>query len=271
VFGLFKSQPPPDHLSSAKQKLRTLVLLHLKTLAIKRQAGITIDAYGTPNGSKWILETQYFVDKVWSPLLTRDEKSAVFEAGLSDIGQELIEAPVRTECSRMHAAGERDMTVATHHPPEVPTPRAKAAGKMPYPTGEERTDAEITRGLIIREEPLGRILSGQKTWEMRSAHTKVRGRIGLVKKGSKAVFGIAEIVDSKGPLTDAQFLQTVHLHGILPTRVQAGEVASYRYAWVLSSVRRLTEPIPYQHKGGVIFVTLDEYAVKALAAQASAA
>lgn len=201
MFGLFKTQPTPDHLSRAKGKLRDLVSIHLKALALKRQAGITIDAYGTPNGSKWIAETQYFVDKVWSPLLTIDEKKVVLAAGLSQIGQELIEIPVREECSRMHAAGERDMTVSTLHPPDLPPARTKTVGKTDRSPSPATTDSEITSGLIIREEPLDRILSGQKTWEMRSDHTRKRGRIGLVRKGSKAIFGIAEIVDSKGPLT----------------------------------------------------------------------
>ena len=71
MFGLFKSKPTPDHLAGAKQKLRDLVSIHLKTLALKRQAGITVDAYGTANGSKWIAETQYLVDKVWSVVVNR--------------------------------------------------------------------------------------------------------------------------------------------------------------------------------------------------------
>ena len=159
------------------------------------------------------------------------------------------------------------MTVATHHPPDARATHSKATARPSRATRPASTDAGISRGLIIREEPLDKILSGQKTWEMRSAHTKIRGRVGLVRKGSKAVFGIAEIVDSKGPLTDAQLLNTVHLHGISTSRLQSGEVAGYRYAWVLASVRRLAVPIPYQHKGGVVFVTLDEYAVQAIHAQ----
>jgi hypothetical protein len=268
MFGIFKSQPAPNHLSSAKRKLRDLVSIHLKTLALKRQGGITVDAYGTPDGSKWIVETQYFVDKVWSPLLSIDEKSAVLDAGLSTIGQEFIEEPVRVECSRMHASGERDMTIAIYHPPEILSTRSKSASKSSLLSDRTDPNAEIMRGLIIRKEPLGRILSGHKTWEMRSGRTKVRGRIALVQKGSKAVFGIAAIADSIGPLTDAQLLDAVHLHGISPARLLSGEVASYRYAWVLEGVQRLVSPIPYQHKGGVVFVMLDEYAIRALADQA---
>ena len=38
------------------------------------------------------------------------------------------------------------------------------------------------------------MLSGKKTWEMRS--TRNRGPIGLIRKGSGQVVGIADIVDS---------------------------------------------------------------------------
>ena len=154
MFGLFKSQPTPDHLATAKQKLRDLVSIHLRTLATKRHAGITIDAYGTPDGSKWIAETQYFVDNVWLPLLTNQEKRTVVEAGLSAIGQELIESVARAECTRIHLAGECDMTVATHHPPDAPATHSKATARPSRATRPASTGVGISRGLIIREEPL---------------------------------------------------------------------------------------------------------------------
>ena len=51
------------------------------------------------------------------------------------------------------------------------------------------------KGLIIREPWIGMILAGRKTWEMRSRQTPYRGRIGLIRKGTGMVVGIAEIVD----------------------------------------------------------------------------
>lgn len=264
MFGLFKFSRQPDPLSTAKQKLYDLVSLHLKTLAIKRQAGISLDAYGTPNSAKWGKEVQYFMDGVLAPTLTAAEKKAILEAGLNSVAQEFVEDRVRAECSRMHATGERNMTIQVVHPPDTATARPRASSRAIISRNLDRANQNISRGLIIREEPLERILSGNKTWEMRSNHTKIRGRIGLVKKGSKAVFGTAEIIESKGPLSDTELLETVHYHGISPSRIKSGEVSNYRYAWVLSNVKRLTHPVPYLHKGGVIFVTLDEYAIQEL-------
>lgn len=162
MFSIFKSEPKPDYLATAKQKLRDLVTLHLKTLAMRRYAGISEDAYGNVDGSKWIAETQYFVDKLFSPRLSNEERQAVLNAGLSVIGQELIETPVRGECSRMHAAGEHDMTVRRLHPPDS-KPRTTAAPRSGTLAGTSKPPGRVTRGLIIREEPLNRILSGTKT------------------------------------------------------------------------------------------------------------
>jgi hypothetical protein len=40
------------------------------------------------------------------------------------------------------------------------------------------------KGLIIDAPWIGYIISGTKTWEMRLRNTAVRGRIGLIRKGS---------------------------------------------------------------------------------------
>jgi hypothetical protein len=48
------------------------------------------------------------------------------------------------------------------------------------------------KGLIIDEPWIGYIISGTKTWEMRSRNTVRRGRIALIQKGSKMVIGVAD-------------------------------------------------------------------------------
>lgn len=264
MFRMLNFGSKPDHLATAKQKLRDLVALHLKTLAIQRHAGISEDAYSNVDGSKWNAEAQYFVDKLFSPRLSNEEKQAVKNAGLSIIVQQLIEKPVRDECGRMHAAGEHDMTVRQFHPPDQKAKRT-AAPRLGMPLATGLAPAAITRGLIIREEPLDRILSGMKTWEMRTGHTKIRGTVALIRKGSKAIFGVADIVDSRGPFSRAEMLESVRCHGIVPDRLDNSDVTDYRFAWVLQKVRRLPRQIRYQHKGGVIFVTLDMLAASELA------
>lgn len=113
--------------------------------------------------------------------------------------------------------------------------------------------------LIIKDEPLERILSGGKTWEMRAQHTRKRETVALAKKGTGQVFGVADIVDSRGPLSDATMMSTVPMHGIASSRLLDPDIAKYRYAWVLTNIRRLPHPIPYSHtKGAQSFVLLDE-------------
>lgn len=116
----------------------------------------------------------------------------------------------------------------------------------------------ITKGLVIDAPPIDRILDGIKNWEMRSTTTKVRGRVALIRKGSGTVVGTAEIVDCVGPLTADQMLQNHERHRIDAARIRSGEVAKWKYAWVLANVRRLPESVPYVHpSGAVIWVNLE--------------
>lgn len=264
MFSFIRSSFESPGLQSGKEKIRRLVQVHLQTLALKRGTGISMDSYGKVDGSRWNAEVQYFVDRVMLPELTDGERLAIGAAGLNGLVNELIEAPVRAECVRLHDSGERDMTVPVFDALKGGRRTRSRALVAAQPAGASASGSEMSRGLIIRPEPLERILSGRKTWEMRSAHTKVRGPIALIRKGSKAVYGMAHILDSRGPLSRDEMLKTTQLHGITSDRLDTGEVAGYRYAWILGSVRRLERPIPYQHTGGVTFVTIDPYAVEQL-------
>lgn len=107
-------------------------------------------------------------------------------------------------------------------------------------------------GLVIRREPLQRILRGEKTWEMRSKQVHKRGPIALIEKGSGLVVGVANLVDCKGPLNDEEMLANQDKHRIEPERLHAGEVAKWRTAWLLEGVQPLPNPIPYQHPSGAV-------------------
>jgi hypothetical protein len=114
------------------------------------------------------------------------------------------------------------------------------------------------KGLIIDSPHIDNILSGRKTWEMRTTATKHRGPMALIKKGSGLVVGIADLIDSKGPLGTDELMKTEALHLISPERLKSSEVAKYKYAWVLQNPRRLATPISYVHPAGaVIWVNLD--------------
>lgn len=112
-------------------------------------------------------------------------------------------------------------------------------------------------GLIIKPEPLQRILNGSKTWEMRSTSTTRRGPIALIEKGGRRIVGVASIASVQGPLTDQVMQANGHLHGITPERLGLPEVQKYRYAWVLSDIKALHPPIPFAPRNGAVtFVNL---------------
>lgn len=245
------------NLTSARHKIELEVARRARQLVQMRVEGLRESPDGSIDAAGWNRGCQWLMDKIILPQLTEDEVQAVLQIGISRVASELIEKPVREEVRRLAASGELDDRVqpalADCH--EHLAVRGGQVGRVP------------TKGLIVRSEPLHAILSGRKDWEMRSGPTDVRGPLGLVQKGSKAVFGVAEISDCLGPLTQAEMTQNAHRHGITPERLGLPEVTGYRFAWVLTNVRRLAEPVPYVHKGGVRFVTLDDLAIARISQQ----
>lgn len=108
------------------------------------------------------------------------------------------------------------------------------------------------KALIIKEKWLNLILSGRKTWEIRSSNTKIRGKILLIKSGSKQIFGECELVDSKKlNLYQYQISEDKHCIDIKQ------DILPYKntYAWVLKNPKKYDNPIPYKHPmGAVIWV-----------------
>lgn len=123
-------------------------------------------------------------------------------------------------------------------------------------------------GLIIREPWIGYILVGTKTWEMRTAPTKRRGRIALIRKGTGLVVGTAEIVESLPPLDAASLAATRDRHRI-PANLDAEVLAArWIHPWVLHDVRRLARPVLAGQKSGqVIWVPLGRDAADAINVQ----
>lgn len=114
------------------------------------------------------------------------------------------------------------------------------------------------KGLIIDTPAIDKILSGRKTWEMRSSHTKVRGMIALIKKGSGTVVGVAHLVDSLGPFSKEELLASQDRHLISSQRLDDPKVEKWNHAWVLKDVKPLVRPVPYTHPNGAVkWVNLD--------------
>jgi len=116
----------------------------------------------------------------------------------------------------------------------------------------------VTRGLIIDEPWISLIISGKKTWEMRSTGAKIRGLIALIRKGSGQVVGLADLVDSLPALSREDYARTEAFHQI-PLEEQPAAILTRRvHPWVLAAARALPTPISYRHGlGPVIWVKLD--------------
>lgn len=136
--------------------------------------------------------------------------------------------------------------------PKVAT--LKSAPEVNRPMlSESPAGCQISSGLIIDEPWIGKILRGEKIWEMRSSHTRKRERIALIRKGSGLVVGVATIEDSRGPLSEAELIANHEKH-----RVPPHLLGKWNHAWVLANVASLRKPVPYRHRAGAVkFVNLD--------------
>jgi hypothetical protein len=115
------------------------------------------------------------------------------------------------------------------------------------------------RALIIKPEPLTRILCGEKTWELRGSRTHIRGRIGLIASGSGTIVGEAMLTDCIGPLDRGTYERERAKH-----RSQQPFEEQYPslFAWVLEDTHPI-EPVPYLHpQGAIIWVTVPEKSEK---------
>ncbi|WP_109152946.1 ASCH domain-containing protein [Azospirillum sp. TSO5] len=108
------------------------------------------------------------------------------------------------------------------------------------------------KGLIIREPWIDLILSGRKTWEMRTRPTSVRGLIALIRKGSGVVCGVADLVGSHPPLDADGLAATQARHCIPPTKFEEVIAAGWLAPWELARARCLTGPVPYRHPSGAV-------------------
>lgn len=110
------------------------------------------------------------------------------------------------------------------------------------------------KGLIIKEPWIDLILKGEKTWEIRSSHTKIRGEIYLIKSGTGHIFGKVNVVDSI-KLTPDTYFNSVDKHKI--ENHQNKMPYKNTHAWVLEDPVLFKEPIPYKHpQGAVIWVNM---------------
>ena len=121
-------------------------------------------------------------------------------------------------------------------------------------------------GLLIQEPWISLILSGRKTWEMRTRACHKRGRIALVRARSGLVVGTADIVDCLPPLTSVEaYAAAERFHAIPPHEQMDAFEGGWRTPWVLTNARPFSAPVPYRHpSGAVIWVALDPAVIRAI-------
>ena len=116
--------------------------------------------------------------------------------------------------------------------------------------GERSALRRSTKMLLVVKNPwLDLILAGKKTWEIRGAPTKVRGKIHLALGGGGGrIVGQCDIADSFA--VDRGMLEK----HVAEHCVEGLATIAYRrpHAWVLSNARRYETPFVYSHPRGAI-------------------
>lgn len=110
------------------------------------------------------------------------------------------------------------------------------------------------KGLIIKSKWADLILTGKKIIEIRGSRTNIRGKIGIIKSGSKKVYGTVELIDCVA--LDEELYEAWKNKHHVPYSFQA---LPYQkpYAWCLANANPYSNPIEYTHKQGcVIWVNL---------------
>lgn len=111
----------------------------------------------------------------------------------------------------------------------------------------------MDRALIVKQPWVDLILSGEKTWEMRSQSTKIRGLVGLIEQGTGLIVGEFYLDRVGEPLDNFDIGYGQHLHRVDDLTL----LEKWRYPWILSRAQRYEEPIPYNHpQGAVVWVKI---------------
>lgn len=125
----------------------------------------------------------------------------------------------------------------------------------------------IKKALIIDSPWIEKILAGEKVWEMRSTRSSHRGHFGLIQKGSGRVIGIASLDNVSGPYNNKELENYFHFHHVGADLYERKDY-KWRYAWELSSAKKLGSPVNYQHKNGAVtWVDLDENCTREISQQ----
>lgn len=122
----------------------------------------------------------------------------------------------------------------------------------------------LTKALLLKPFWSNEILNNNKTWEIRSRRTNVRGRIGVIASGTSKIYGECELVDCI-PLTKELYDNNFNKHHISCSYEELPENYKKGYIWVIkeNSQQLYKEPMAYIHpQGAVIWVNFNKSTIK---------
>lgn len=106
----------------------------------------------------------------------------------------------------------------------------------------------MDRALIVRQPWVDLILSGQKTWEMRSRKTNVVGWVGIIEQGTGLIVGRAFITGGWYRPTQEELISNHARHLVDDIAL----LEKWCVAWTLEQAERLEKPIAYNHPRGAV-------------------
>lgn len=114
-------------------------------------------------------------------------------------------------------------------------------------------------GLIIKKNWLNKILSGEKTLEIRGSKTAHIGeQIALIESGSSQIKGFC-VIKSVTALTEDKWETEKVRHCVELSFKDLSKRYKTAYAWELTDVIACKQPILYKHpQGAVIWVNLED-------------
>ena len=116
----------------------------------------------------------------------------------------------------------------------------------------------LGRLLVVAEPWASLLVDGDKTWELRTTSTSVRGPVGIAAKGTGTIIGAVRLLDVHGPFSSEEIGEYEHLHRVLSDDTSTYSGPQGLYAWEMTGAVRFATPVPYRHpQGAAIWVRLD--------------
>ncbi|KQT60583.1 MULTISPECIES: ASCH domain-containing protein [unclassified Aureimonas] len=106
------------------------------------------------------------------------------------------------------------------------------------------------KSLVVRSPWVELLMTGEKTWELRTKPTNVRGAVGLIRAGSGLIVGEAKLVDVVGPLDEGSLRSAKNLHRA--DDIEAIVRNRWLYGWVFEGARCYVEAVRYRHPPGAV-------------------